>query len=81
MKDKIEDNSLGKELNIIKHDTNIDNEKLRSIVLLQRLIKGRNEQNKMYEGREKRKDLIKELKASEEVKKEAEVDISSLVSL
>mmetsp|Transcript_17381 Transcript_17381/g.38289 ORF Transcript_17381/g.38289 Transcript_17381/m.38289 type:complete len:141 (-) Transcript_17381:758-1180(-) len=58
IKDKIEENSLSKDIIISKQDYSIEPEKLRAIVLLQRLIKGRNEQNKMYEGREKRRDLI-----------------------
>lgn len=37
----------GKEHLVAKQDTSIDSEKLRAIALLQRLVKGRNEQNKM----------------------------------
>lgn len=37
----------GKEHLVAKQDTSIDAEKLRAIALLQRLVKGRNEQNKM----------------------------------
>ena len=40
--------------------------KKRAIILLQRLLRGRAEQNKMFEGKEKRLDLIAELRATEE---------------
>ena len=40
--------------------------KRRAIILLQRLLRGRAEQNKMFEGKEKRLDLIAELRATEE---------------
>ena len=48
-----------------------DNEKdkqQRAIILLQRLIRGRAKQNMMFEGKEKRLDLISELRATEEWK-------------
>ena len=48
-----------------------DNEKdkqMRAIILLQRLIRGRAKQNMMFEGKEKRLDLISELRATEEWK-------------
>ena len=40
----------------------------RSLFLLQRLIRGRAVQNMMFEGKEKRLDLITELRATEEWK-------------
>lgn len=38
----------------------------RAILLLQRLLRGRAEQNRMFEGKEKRLDLITELRLTEE---------------
>lgn len=43
--------------------------KMRAIILLQRLLRGRAEQNMMFEGKEKRLDLIAELRATEEWKR------------
>lgn len=40
----------------------------RAIILLQRLLRGRAQQNMMFEGKEKRLDLISELRATEEWK-------------
>lgn len=40
----------------------------RGIILLQRLLRGRAIQNMMFEGKEKRLDLIAELRATEEWK-------------
>jgi len=40
--------------------------KKRAVILLQRLLRGRTEQNTMFEGKEKRLDLIAELRATEE---------------
>mmetsp|Transcript_15679 Transcript_15679/g.24037 ORF Transcript_15679/g.24037 Transcript_15679/m.24037 type:complete len:372 (-) Transcript_15679:166-1281(-) len=45
-----------------------DDQKRRAIVLLQRLVRGRAIQNMMFEGKEKRLDLISELRATEEWK-------------
>jgi len=45
-----------------------DDKKRRAIILLQRLIRGRAMQNMMFEGKEKRLDLITELRATEEWK-------------
>ena len=42
---------------------------MRAIILLQRLLRGRAEQNMMFEGKEKRLDLIAELRATEEWKR------------
>ena len=42
--------------------------KKRAVILLQRLMRGRADQNMMFEGKEKRLDLIKELRATEEWK-------------
>jgi hypothetical protein len=38
----------------------------RAVILLQRLMRGRAHQNMMFEGKEKRLDLIAELRATEE---------------
>lgn len=43
-----------------------DDKRKRAIILLQRLIRGRAMQNMMFEGKEKRLDLITELRATEE---------------
>lgn len=40
--------------------------RLRAIILLQRLMRGRAQQNMMFEGKEKRLDLITELRVTEE---------------
>ena len=40
----------------------------RAVILLQRLMRGRANQNMMFEGKEKRLDLIAELRATEEWK-------------
>lgn len=47
---------------------NLKDEKRRAIILLQRLIRGRAFQNMMFEGKEKRLDLISELRATEDMK-------------
>ena len=44
----------------------IKDRKKRAVILLQRLLRGRAEQNRMFEGKEKRLDLIAELRATEE---------------
>lgn len=43
-------------------------QKRRAIILMQRLVRGRATQNMMFEGKEKRLDLISELRATEEWK-------------
>jgi len=45
----------------------------RAIILLQRLIRGRADQNMMFEGKEKRLDLITELRATEEWRRQSEL--------
>jgi len=47
IKEKQEETNNTKDILEVKQDSSINNKKLKSIVLLQRLIKGRNEQNKM----------------------------------
>jgi len=47
---------------------NEKDKRLRAVILLQRLIRGRAIQNMMFEGKEKRLDLITELRATEEWK-------------
>lgn len=49
-------------------------QKRRAIILLQRLIRGRAIQNMMFEGKEKRLDLISELRATEEWKNASGTD-------
>lgn len=54
---------------IVKHEEEEENdENISSILLIQRLLRGRAIQNQMFEGKEKRLDLIHELRASEEWK-------------
>lgn len=60
-------------------DQRFNNQKLKdkkkiAIILLQRLIRGRAIQNMMFEGKEKRLDLISELRATEEWKKASNVE-------
>jgi len=45
-----------------------EDRKQRSVILIQRLMRGRALQNMMFEGKEKRLDLISELRATEEWK-------------
>ena len=49
-------------------------QKERAVVLLLRLIRGRANQNMMFEGKEKRLDLIAELRATEEWKASSELE-------
>jgi hypothetical protein len=49
-------------------DLRENDKKRRAIILLQRLLRGRAKQNMMFEGKEKRLDLISELRATEEWK-------------
>jgi len=51
----------------------MEDKKRRAIILLQRLIRGRAQQNMMFEGKEKRLDLITELRATEEWKAQSEL--------
>ena len=53
-------------------DENYD-KKRRATILLQRLIRGRAIQNFMFEGKEKRLDLISELRATEEYKNSSDL--------
>lgn len=46
----------------------------RAVILLQRLLRGRAKQNMMFEGKEKRLDLIAELRATEEWKEASELE-------
>lgn len=50
---------------------NEKDKRLRALILLQRLIRGRAIQNMMFEGKEKRLDLITELRATEEWKEQS----------
>lgn len=45
---------------------------IRATILLQRLLRGRAQQNMMFEGKEKRLDLITELRATEEIRNNSE---------
>ena len=51
-----------------------EDKKKRAIILLQRLLRGRAKQNMMFEGKEKRLDLIAELRATEEWKAASELE-------
>jgi len=51
-----------------ENDYELMDSKQRSVILLQRLMRGRAYQNMMFEGKEKRLDLIAELRATEEWK-------------
>ena len=51
-----------------KGDVEAMDKRRRAIILLQRLLRGRAKQNMMFEGKEKRLDLIAELRATEEWK-------------
>lgn len=55
------------EAEMVKNDT-----RLKAIYLLQRLMRGRAAQNMMFEGKEKRLDLIKELRKTEEWKRNSD---------
>lgn len=50
-----------------------EDKKRRAIILLQRLIRGRAMQNMMFEGKEKRLDLITELRLTEEWKSQTDL--------
>lgn len=52
----------------------VNDEKRRAIILLQRLLRGRAMQNMMFEGKEKRLDLISELRATEDWKRASNND-------
>lgn len=49
-------------------DYELQDKRQKAVILLQRLIRGRAAQNMMFEGKEKRLDLIAELRATEEWK-------------
>jgi len=49
-----------------------DDKRKKAIILLQRLLRGRAQQNMMFEGKEKRLDLIAELRATEEWRAQAD---------
>jgi len=51
-----------------------NDKKQRAIILLQRLLRGRAKQNMMFEGKEKRLDLIAELRATEEWKAASDLE-------
>lgn len=51
-----------------------NDKKRRAVILLQRLIRGRARQNMMFEGKEKRLDLIAELRATEDWKRASNLD-------
>ena len=55
-----------------QHETN--DRRQRAIILLQRLLRGRAKQNMMFEGKEKRLDLIAELRATEEWKAASDME-------
>lgn len=55
-------------------DHEANDRKTRAIILLQRLLRGRAKQNMMFEGKEKRLDLIAELRATEEWKAASDLE-------
>ena len=57
--------------NIRDQSENEKDKRQRALILLQRLIRGRAIQNMMFEGKEKRLDLITELRATEEWKEQS----------
>jgi hypothetical protein len=57
-----------------KDQHEIVDRKQRAIILLQRLLRGRAKQNMMFEGKEKRLDLIAELRATEEWKAASDME-------
>lgn len=57
-----------------KDEAEREDEKRKANLLLQRLIRGRAKQNMMFEGKEKRLDLIAELRATEEWKAAADLE-------
>ena len=62
-------NNSERELSKDEYEWEKRDKKMRAIILLQRLLRGRAEQNMMFEGKEKRLDLIAELRATEEWKR------------
>ncbi|CAD7955372.1 unnamed protein product [Amoebophrya sp. A120] len=60
-----------KETAVIEEAPPEDEEKAQAILLLQRVLRGRAIQNRMFEGKEKRLDLIEELRASEQLMQSA----------
>jgi hypothetical protein len=67
--DDIKDENFGKRM----AEQAEKDKKRRAIILLQRLIRGRAIQNMMFEGKEKRLDLISELRATEEYKNSSDL--------
>ena len=57
-----------------KGDVEAMDKRRRAIILLQRLLRGRAKQNMMFEGKEKRLDLIAELRATEEWKQASDLE-------
>lgn len=62
-------------INTPKDDNTLaqEDKRRRAVILLQRLIRGRAMQNMMFEGKEKRLDLITELRATEEWKAQSDL--------
>jgi len=56
-----------------------DDKRKKAIILLQRLLRGRAQQNMMFEGKEKRLDLIAELRATEEWRAQADQEEEHLL--
>jgi len=64
---------------IKRDDDEEPDEKSCAALLLQRLIRGRAYQNQMFEGKEKRLDLIHELRAAEEWSAYADKETNELI--
>ena len=60
--------------NLTRDQLEKEEKKDKAIILLQRLVRGRAIQNMMFEGKEKRLDLIAELRATEEWKASSEME-------
>ena len=60
--------------NMTRDQLEKEEKKDKAIILLQRLVRGRAIQNMMFEGKEKRLDLIAELRATEEWKASSEME-------
>jgi predicted YcjX-like family ATPase len=68
------DDGKDKDLKVAKQQWLDEDKKRRAIILIQRLIRGRATQNMMFEGKEKRLDLIAELRATEEWKASSDLE-------
>jgi hypothetical protein len=68
------DTGKDRDQKVAKQQWQDEDKKRRAIILIQRLIRGRATQNMMFEGKEKRLDLIAELRATEEWKASSDLE-------